>query len=378
MALQIRRGTDAERLALSGANAPAIGELIYTIDTKKLYVGDGSTAGGNAVDTTLAAQYLSVPSNITPDAPNTRDIGTSSANWRTGFFQNVTATHIDSVTINGDIVSGDSTVIVNVGTGVVTADLTGNVTGNVQGNLTGNSTGIHTGTVKADDTTIMIDGATKQLTNGELDFNNNIISLQSGNGIQIGTNNSAQGVGLEIYNTDVTARNALRTYANYVDPNTFNSLEAYHSGGTITGPLASNSDDSLFGYVHYGHDGSQYVQSSFIVAGVDNALTNPVGPGAVPGVILLGTTPDNGVTVNSVVLNSNGNLGVGILNPTTKLDVDGGIAAAGPVSTGAYADASARDTALPTPLRGSIIFLISTGKFQGNTDGTTLGWVDLN
>jgi hypothetical protein len=47
MALRLRRGTDAERLLIT----PLEGELIYTTDTKKLYVGDGITLGGNAIDT---------------------------------------------------------------------------------------------------------------------------------------------------------------------------------------------------------------------------------------------------------------------------------------------------------------------------------------
>lgn len=47
MALQIRRGTDAERLLI----IPLQGELIFTTDTKKLYVGDGTTQGGVASDT---------------------------------------------------------------------------------------------------------------------------------------------------------------------------------------------------------------------------------------------------------------------------------------------------------------------------------------
>ena len=47
MALRLRRGTDADRLLIT----PVEGELIYTTDTKLLYVGDGSTAGGIAVDT---------------------------------------------------------------------------------------------------------------------------------------------------------------------------------------------------------------------------------------------------------------------------------------------------------------------------------------
>jgi hypothetical protein len=45
MALRLRRGTDAERLVIT----PLEGELIYTTDTKLLYVGDGTTAGGKLV-----------------------------------------------------------------------------------------------------------------------------------------------------------------------------------------------------------------------------------------------------------------------------------------------------------------------------------------
>lgn len=42
MPLQIRRGTTAER----GTITPVAGELIYDTDTKAVYVGDGTTAGG--------------------------------------------------------------------------------------------------------------------------------------------------------------------------------------------------------------------------------------------------------------------------------------------------------------------------------------------
>ena len=58
MALRLRRGTDAERLLIT----PVEGELIYTTDTKLLYAGDGTTAGGTLVagaggggSTTIAA-----------------------------------------------------------------------------------------------------------------------------------------------------------------------------------------------------------------------------------------------------------------------------------------------------------------------------------
>ena len=48
MALQSRRGTDAQRQGIT----PKAGEPIFTTDTKKLFIGDGSTAGGIIVDTT--------------------------------------------------------------------------------------------------------------------------------------------------------------------------------------------------------------------------------------------------------------------------------------------------------------------------------------
>lgn len=47
MALRLRRGNDAGRLGIT----PVEGELIYTTDTKLVYVGDGTTAGGNLVGT---------------------------------------------------------------------------------------------------------------------------------------------------------------------------------------------------------------------------------------------------------------------------------------------------------------------------------------
>ena len=45
MALRLRRGTNAERQLIT----PKAGELIYTTDTKALYIGDGTTAGGVVV-----------------------------------------------------------------------------------------------------------------------------------------------------------------------------------------------------------------------------------------------------------------------------------------------------------------------------------------
>jgi hypothetical protein len=50
MALKLRRGTNSGRTAIT----PAEGEPIFTTDTKELYVGDGSTAGGIKITGGLA------------------------------------------------------------------------------------------------------------------------------------------------------------------------------------------------------------------------------------------------------------------------------------------------------------------------------------
>lgn len=64
MALQIRRGTDAQRVGITFNE----GEIVYVIDTKRVYVGDGSTAGGIEVGVAGGVQEDSVQ---TTDATQT-------------------------------------------------------------------------------------------------------------------------------------------------------------------------------------------------------------------------------------------------------------------------------------------------------------------
>jgi len=65
--VQLRRGTAAENAAFTGQE----GELVYTTDTKDLFVHDGSTAGGNSVgslasiadDSVTFAKIEEIPAN---------------------------------------------------------------------------------------------------------------------------------------------------------------------------------------------------------------------------------------------------------------------------------------------------------------------------
>ena len=205
MALQIRRGTDAERTA-GGGVVFAEGELVYVTDTDALYVGDGATAGGvkltdnagavlgsyitaDTINSTLDLQQnldlngkdiigtgninisgtvtatgdinlgddantdtvnlaAKITSSLTPNADSTYNIGTTTARWNNGYFTGLVVDgQVDAVAVNANVVANDSSVMVNVSNNIFTGAFAGNVTGNVLGDLTGDSAGTHTGAV---------------------------------------------------------------------------------------------------------------------------------------------------------------------------------------------------------------------------------------
>jgi hypothetical protein len=177
MALQLRRGTDAERQLVTFA----IGELIYTSDTKKLFVGDGTTLGGKFVGgiaeagvrpitvfennefiTVFEPEYtssghlvmnnfdvtgvrnLSVSSVSSSLVPNNSGIslGETNSRWNQVFVNNISV----AGTINGNI------------TGVLTGQTIGTHIGNVDGNMLGGNVIAKSGRVMVDGDTDSFDG----------------------------------------------------------------------------------------------------------------------------------------------------------------------------------------------------------------------------
>ena len=208
MALQIRRGTDAERTA-GGGVVFANGELVYVTDTDKLYIGDGATAGGlplagsaiasigeyivaDTINSTLDLQQnldlngkdiigtgniniagtinatgnvtigddastdtvdfgAKITSSLTPNADSTYDIGATNARWNNGYFTGLAVDgQIDAVAINADVIADNSTVMVDKSSNTLTGDLTGDVTGDTAGTHTGAVVGNVTGDVTGD------------------------------------------------------------------------------------------------------------------------------------------------------------------------------------------------------------------------------------
>jgi len=396
MALRLRRGTNAERLAIT----PAEGELIYTTDTKKIFTGDGSTVGGNIV-----SGINNLVEDGTPQLGGTLDMNSQQISG-TGTID-ITGSITSSGTITasqfvgdykGSIVGDDSTILVDaVNNKIPASALFGtasiNVTGNVVGNLTGNATGQHlgtldgdvTGSVFADDSSVLVDGVGKAINN---------ISTGS-----IATLNSTT--------INTTTINATTVNANLV--------------GNTTGNHTGNISGSVFGD-----------DSSIIVDGINNTIAGQVNnnlvttkriditttdgtdaelklnygaSGAGPLTVLGAIKWNEGATTygymsanrQAVYINSNGGgKGLSLYNahlvtggvkvkiepantdfsaPTEALEVLGNVKATGAFMLPVYADATARDTALSSPAAGMVVFNSTGFKFQGYTGAT---WVDLN
>jgi hypothetical protein len=104
MALRIRRGTDAERQEVIFAE----GELIYTTDTRLLYVGDGTTIGGIPVSNSESGGLFQLLDDTSPQLGGDLDLNQ----------QTITGTgEVDiSGSITADIISG--TLFVGDGSGL--------------------------------------------------------------------------------------------------------------------------------------------------------------------------------------------------------------------------------------------------------------------
>lgn len=98
MPLQFRRGTDSDRLTIT----PVVGEPIFTSDTNKLFVGDGSTVGGIEVTGTDSAAVTGIIDSAYIQARQA-DIFRDSA-----FISNVISTDVDAAFINALTIDADT------------------------------------------------------------------------------------------------------------------------------------------------------------------------------------------------------------------------------------------------------------------------------
>jgi hypothetical protein len=221
MPLQIRRGTTAQRQALIGALAPLPGELIYDTVEQKIYVGDGTTTGGNALT-----------------GISTEDAQDAAAGlFTTGSHSGITFTYNDAA-------------------GRIDATVTVAATGPFDGDLTGS--------VFADDSTLLVDGTNGTLvgplaTSGFSTFGSNV-TLQDGN-INIVRNT---------YSSAAAAGFLFQQHHSTADSVNFSFIR---SRGTGSVPTTLLNGDDIIDLSFVGHNGTTYISGAALSATVDGAPT---------------------------------------------------------------------------------------------------------
>ena len=479
MALRLRRGTDAERLLIT----PLEGELIYTTDTKKLYVGDGITVGGNAVDALggggggladLSQSSINDLADVNADsaipsdgdvlaydatsgdwrskelaldevsdvnvaAPNNGevlaynsgtgnweakavagaintlaglddvaiDFGDSTSpvdgealiweneqqRWRPGplttenitdifsFNENeadmlawdaveqrykntdiirtrianteittdnlsavtitttnidgnfATFTNVDSLSFQGDLVAADSTVIVDVSTATINGFLIGESEGTHTGPTIGYHQGDMQGSVFGSDSSAMVDANSLSMNANKITVpvieTDDSITLRNPNGItelRVETENARSRINYYVTAPDTTTD--LSTYTGNYGVVNFGYVDTPNGTGVRSTLRGSDSD---FRLAHDLNEGFLSDETKYFTA-------------------------------------KDGDFGMGTYTPQAKLDVRGAI------MPGVYANASARDAAIPTPVAGMMVYVTDVAKHQGHNG---VGWQDL-
>jgi hypothetical protein len=403
MALQVRRGTNAERLGIT----PLAGELVYTTDTKQLYVGDGATAGGitsiaGTIDSLLAdttpqlggtldlngnditgAGNININGTITatgninlgdgagsdvisvggslaghllPSEDTTWNLGALTYQFKEAWISQLNVENqITAGRINANLIADDSTVVFDATTGLIAAaQLTGtatiNVTGNLTGSVDGDLTGDILGSVFGDDSTLLVDGVNSEIvgrvrTLSTLTVNGVVGQIADGENILI-----AEG---------------------FIDPSSgrnsgvgMNIRGARNDGSG--NPVVVQAGDALLDIVASGWDGNSYKPAMAIKFAVAKNVT--VSDEIVPGRIIFAAYDDTGnFGLNSImVFTHQGRLSIGSGDaPAAKLDVSGEVLL-GRLTT------TQRDAL--TAVNGMILYNSTDNKFQGYENGA---WVNL-
>lgn len=453
MALRLRRGTDAERLLIT----PVEGELIYTTDTKKLYAGDGTTAGGNLVTGSGAgASLLDDLSDTAVADPQDNDVIVWDAGTNKWASQQFTISDLADVDasgildgqiiswdadssqfiptnnvggggttfvgdITGSVFADDSTLMIDGVNGLITGainttafnldgdavitggvfattlggTLSGDSTGLHTGDVVGNTTGYHTGDVSgsifSQDSSLVVDGLTGVVVANVTNDATESSRVQAGS-INVGGDTSNL-----IITTDDSISLILSTTE---ETGTINSLKPLRVGGQTAG--ISNGSVSIW---------NDSVNASAVIsfhasdtAGtVTQTIAKARGDKTAPAVVQVADNlaawqalgyngssyrPAGGLAVTAIGTPAANYVPsqVGLYTATTdgssevhfKVDHTGTSTFAGAAQLAVYADDSARDAAIPSPAAGMIVFNTTSTKFQGNTDGTIGGWVNLN
>ena len=315
MALRLRRGTDAERLLVT----PIEGELVYTTDTKKIFVGDGSTIGGTDV-----AGLNSVVADTSPQLGGNLDINSKNI---TGIGNITIDGTITAPQFEGNILADDSTLVFNSATqklAIVDLDISGDIDLtestnklDIYSNHASTSSSIvlnrskgtkaaptalidndnifsvnfvgHDGSNYVGGSSIVsdVDGTVSSATvPSDLSFN---VTGTSGSQITPLKISSSGIVTFSVNDVNVERNLRLDSVGNSSNSR---AIQRYRSRGNLATPLANNQNDQVYEDRYYAYDGSAYK----LVARTQGMVgASAVSPGIMSGRYRIRVTDSAGV-----------------------------------------------------------------------------------
>lgn len=430
MSFRLRRGTDTERQSVVFAE----GELVYTTDSKELYVGDGITLGGIRITGETSVSPIALTQNLdlnSFDIVGSGDIDISGQVTANSFYGNGSGlTNLPALDVNNgatyqiSIMGADSSILVNSGTSELFGTFIGNLngalfdsnnnimidnvlrtmSGTLNGEFNGTSNGEFNGTSSGlfvgDDSSVMVDGANSTfygkfsgdasaLTNFPPDigitegasYNINVV------GGDVFTDNSSliiDGQTGYVHTSRIIANDAssvsveqpglnLSTQFNVVSNNRRSFIKLTNKNREVD----LSVPNSLYGALLFNRDDINGQSTAGSILGGNDFIGLTCNDGS-------NTYPDS----NFLMIKSNGRFGFGTYTPSAKVDVQGDILATGSITPGVYANATARDAEITVPAAGMMVFNSALQKFQGYVSDTGLaedgasnatpGWINLN
>ena len=362
MALRIRRGIDAQRSSRTFDQ----GEIVWTTDTRRLWVGDGVTQGGNpVVDPASFIGFgleigengrIRVGGDLTTDQVTQ---GTNNKYFSSTLAQEAAASAlVAGIHQNISFVYDEENERINASVsldGVGLTDVIADASPQLGGDLDLNSNDI-TGLGNIDITgNIELSGI---FTNTDVTLSNNrIVSNAVPPAEDVGNSDNSLLIGSRaVPNTLwVYSDRGFGVFTGITDGVDTASLVSKMSRGTLTNPTAIQPGDPISLTRGQAFDGTNYIDVGGF--GLLADINGTVSTGNVPTVF--GVIIPVGEDTVAMSFNSSGVLGAPIVQPGSFTTTE--------------------RNAL-TPAVGMMIYNTTTNKFQGyqNTGGTTLEWVDLS
>jgi hypothetical protein len=259
MALQLRRGSDPDRQNI----IPAVGELIYTTDTKLVYVGDGVSAGGTLIGGGVGGG-TSIVTDTDPTLGGDLDLNT----------YNVIGT--GNIDITGDIDTSGTLTSSIVSTDTIRSSTVSAISLDNNLNLNNNNI-VGIGNINIDGTIT----ATGNISLGDSTEDN--VSLEGA----INSNLTPQSDAL--YNIGSPSFRWATGYFQDIDVETISSANLSIDDLTVSGSINSNLSPGQDGTYTLGTEDFKWIAGYFDNALVTNLFTDSISGGSIDIDMLAGS-----------------------------------------------------------------------------------------